>query len=245
LDRNTLILLIAEYLGVIAVVVLAGLSPRLRPRPLKFVYPRREGIVSLTLFLVILTFAWFMQTGALGFQLVSAGDSIGESQRHLILSAVALLPFLAALIVRRQPLLSTGWSRAMLGPSFRLGLALAFLTIFLRGKVFALLGGISQEKAILLCLGLATCLLEETIFRGFLQPRLMAWVGIWPGWALTAILFTVWSAVLWVGSSDNLPVVLGLALARGLLLGWVARRSGHVLGGAMYRAVSDWCFLLG
>lgn len=34
-----------------------------------------------------------------------------------------------------------------------------------------------------------TVLAEELLFRGLLQPRLIAWLGAWPGIALTALLF--------------------------------------------------------
>jgi membrane protease YdiL (CAAX protease family) len=34
-----------------------------------------------------------------------------------------------------------------------------------------------------------TVLAEELLFRGLLQTRLIAWLGVWPGIALTALLF--------------------------------------------------------
>ena len=31
---------------------------------------------------------------------------------------------------------------------------------------------------------------EETLYRGFLQGRLEGWLGYWPGYLITALLFT-------------------------------------------------------
>ena len=58
MERNDLILFASELIGVIAVTLLLTLSPRFRQqRVLTFRYPRREGIVALSLFAVTLVTA--------------------------------------------------------------------------------------------------------------------------------------------------------------------------------------------
>jgi len=220
---------------VIAVIWLAQLSKGFKPEPLGFRYPRREGYVSLGLFALVLVFAFFFYTSV-----ARPADPTGLLWQRLTVAGISALPFILALLVRRQPPRSAGWGRAMLGPSFRLGLALAFLTIFLRGKIFSLINGVSSAELYALLAWASISLVEESIFRGYLQLRLSSWLGDRWGWLASAALFVVWQAPYLMANPANLLVSLGLAAVQGLILGWLARKSGHVLAGAIYRVISEW-----
>jgi len=88
-------------------------------------------------------------------------------------------------------------------------------------------------------------LAEESIFRGFIQPRLQAWLGRWVGLVLTAAMFAVWQLpAVWNAGWETILPSLGLAFAQGLLLGWIMDRSGHVLAPALYRTISLWMSIL-
>jgi membrane protease YdiL (CAAX protease family) len=152
----------------------------------------------------------------------------------------------SALALRKQPLLSVGWSRALLGASFRLAITLVFLTIFLRGKIFAILNGVSPDQGMALVLLVVIALAEETVFRGYIQLRLSSWLGEMAGWLTTALLYTIWQIplLMLIDSTLPLPQRLALVAAQAVVLGWLMRRTGHVLAPAMYRAVSGWISLL-
>ncbi len=239
MSRADLILLAAEYLGVVAVVMLLGLSPRVRARhEVKFIYPRREGLFALAGFAVILALAaiYYAKSGRTGLQ------------NNLILAGLSALPFGAFLLVRRQPLRSAGWGRANLGLGLQFGLVLAILALFIYNRIPTILSGPSSAQLSSLLYGLAICLLEESIFRGYMQPRLSAWLGDLPGWALCAALFAVWRLPVWLSAGGTWLSVLpdlGLAFVQGLVLGYVQRKSGSVLASGLYRAVSTWASLLG
>lgn len=238
MSRNDLILLAAEYIGVIAVVMLLSLSPGVRAkREVKFIYPRREALYALGGFAVILAIAviFYAKPGGTGVQ------------ASLVLAALSALPFAAFLLIRRQPIRSAGWNPANLRMGLLIGLALAILTIFLRNRFNTIVSGLPADQFILLLYWLGICLLEESIFRGYMQPRLSAWLGDLSGWVLTAALFTLWRLPL--GLSGGQPLVaalpdLGLTFAQGMLLGYVQRKSGSVLAPGLYRAVSTWVRLL-
>lgn len=239
MSRDDLILAAAEAIGVIAVVMLLGLSPRARARrDVKFVFPRREGLFALggyaaILALAVLFYRNFDRTG------LPAGFA---------LAGLSALPFAALLGLRRQPLRSAGWGRANLGLGWLFGLALAILSIFLRNRFAAILGGLPAGRYTDLIFWLGICLLEESIFRGYMQPRLCAWSGDLPGWALTAALFALWRLPLWLSGGETLLSALpelGLAFGQGMVLGFIQRKSGSVLAPALYRAVSTWVSLMG
>lgn len=232
---NQFLLYLSEWLGVIAVIWLAQLSKGFKPKPLGFRYPRREGYVSLGLFTLILVFSFFFYTSV-----AKPADPTGWLWQRLAVAGISALPFILALLVRGQPPRSAGWGRAMLGPSFRVGLALAFLTIFLSGKIFSLINGVSLSEMVALLAWVGISLVEESIFRGYLQLRLSAWLGDGWGWLACAGLFVVWQVPRLMTNPANLLVSLVLAAVQGSILGWLARKSGHVLGGALYRLISEW-----
>jgi membrane protease YdiL (CAAX protease family) len=240
LDQRALILTAAEYLGVIAVMMIAGLSPRLRQRrKLAFQFPMREGLVSLSLFALILLVAFVV--------FIQFFTPINPKQllwQRLIVAAVALVPFGTALVVRGQPIRSVGWGRDLWSNAFRVGLALAFLTIFLRGKIWSLIQGISLDKWIDLLIWLGIAAAEETIFRGYIQPRVSAWLGDNYGLLVTAVLFGFWQLPHLLADPTTLVLRLLLAVAQGLVLGWVMRKTGHVAASWLYRAFSEWAMLL-
>ncbi len=56
------ILLISEFIGVVAVVIILSISPVIRnKRPLRFLYPRREGTASVTVGILILVLTAVVQ----------------------------------------------------------------------------------------------------------------------------------------------------------------------------------------
>ena len=244
MDSRTLILAGSEVMGVIAVMLLAGLSKSIRQRPLLgFKYPRREAVISLTLFSLLLALSILFYRG-----IIPAPQPFvnvpRELWQQLVAGLAALLLVLALLYVRRQPIRSAGWNKAMLSPSLRLGLALAFLAVFLRGAIFSLMDGVSPAELSGLVVWLLLALAETTIFQGYIQLRLTSFFGDRFGWLAAASVFLLWQLPRLLLQPETLWVRLGLAAVQAVLLSWLMKRSGHVAGIALYRAVSEWIWLL-
>ena len=242
MDSRTLILTLSEWLGATAVLMLAGLSPRLHVPPVGFKYPRREGIVALSLFGLILAFKFLLAAGVGNTPTAEILRGGGLDSR-LFIAGLSLAIFIVALLIRRQRPRSAGWYAKATGGAVRVGLVLAALSIILRSKAPAIFNGISPEEAHNLLFWLGICLAEETIFRGYIQLRLSSWWGWRWGLVVTALLSLAWEGPL-LAVQPGFALNLALGVVRFLLLGWIMQKSKHVIASTLYRAVSEWLFLI-
>ena len=249
MDIKYLLGFVSEWLGALAVVMIAGVSPLLKMvRRIEFRFARREATFSLSLFALIFFFAFqFFSNPVFDFlKNVASGFQGGETAERMIVAVISLLPFLIALVLRGQPLKSIGWGKENLRAGITLGLILVVLTLFLRGKFMTLLGGISPEQSSLLVVWLLLSFAEETIFRGYIQLRLATFLGENWGWLATAGLYVLWQLPgrLWFFPFADIWLTIAISAVQGLLLGWIMRKSGHILAPALFRAAAGWLLFL-
>ena len=240
---------LSEWLGVIAVVMIAGTSPMLKKiRRIEFRYPRREATFALIFFALIFFFAFLFFSDRLFEPLRAFAGTLvgGEIALRMLIALIALVPLIILLIVRGQLPKSAGWSKDNIRANLTLAVVLIILVIFLRGKLTTLLQGISIQQGSLLLVILAWVIAEETIFRGYIQLRLMSFLGTTWGWLATSLLYVLWqlpgSAVLTQFNIEWPSLVI--ALVQGLLLGWIMRKTYHVAAPALLRAAATWLMLL-
>lgn len=241
---DVFLVFLAEWLGVLGVVWLAGISPRFKAPVLGFKYPRREGFVSLGIFGICMIFAFIQAGGWMRPLLVSDNPAFQPALTRLNLALITLVPFIVSLLIRRQPLYSGLGSGFMVGANLRLGLALAFGTMFLRGKFTLVLDGVSGTEGVILLVCAAICAVEEFIFRGFIQLRMRSWLGEWRGWIATALMFIAWQIPFWWASGDRLWINLLFTIGQAIVLGLTAQRSKHILAPVIYRTMSEWLFFV-
>lgn len=238
---NQAAVLLVELLGAIAVTMLMALNPRVKQQPpLAFKYARREGLFALGLFAGALLLALVTWNSWNDLTPTDSGLN-GALAQQLGFAIAGAIVFAAALIYRHQPLRSAGWSRALFSPALQMGIAVVFLSIFLRGKFYQLISGVSSEQGIALLIILGICLAEEFIFRGYIQLRLSAWFGPRWGWLAASLLFVIWQLprYLLLGlPAAALP--LAVQLVQSLLAGWMMQKSRHILAPTLYRAISAW-----
>ncbi len=239
---------LAEILGVVAVTMLLGLSPLFKRRPLVFKYPRREVAVSLGLALLLLAGLWLIYSRMTVIPptvLTTAPFSTTQLIQQVLIALFIAVPVAAALIIRGQPARSAGLGSQTLRPSIQLAIALGVITIFLRGKIYNILDGISPSEFYLLLAMLAIGFAEEFAFRGYIQPRLSGWIGERWGWVATALIFTLVHIpdrilAAHLASPTDLALSLLDLLVLGLLLGWIMRKSGNLLAPGLYHAIHLW-----
>lgn len=110
--------------------------------------------------------------------------------RQVGLNAFLLLPMGAWLWRRQDGWRACGWQRERLWRAMGLGVLLGAATLLLRARPFAPEQLVLADTWWALATYAVVALAEETLFRGFLQGRLAAWLGRWWGWLATALLFT-------------------------------------------------------
>lgn len=245
MNLNPILSQVSEWMGVFAVAMLAGTSARFVRRPLVFRYGTRELTFSFSLFALILAVA------ILVYQFIRPPFFLQQEPTypigHLVLAAASLAPFVLALALRGQPVRAIGWGAQTLRPALIMGVSLGLLALFLRGKVFTIINGLDAAQANALVYWLLIGLVEETIFRGYLQLRLVSTWGQWPGILVTALLYAVWHMPRILSqpqTTESAVLQIGLTFVQGIVLGYLMQRTGHVLAPGLYHGISEWLGIL-
>lgn len=241
--------MLSEWLGVIAVTMIAGVAPIFKKvRQIEYRFPQREATFALSVFALIYLVAFqYYSNPAFSFvKDVAAVFAGGELAERMFLAVICLVPFILALVFRGQPLKSFGWAKDNFKVGVTLGLLLVVVTIFLRGKFTTLLHGVTPEQGSLLLVWLILAFAEESIFRGYIQGRLISLFGTVWGLLATAGLFVMWQLPgrLWVSPISDYWHILVIAAIQGVLLGWIMRKGGHVIAPILFRAAAGWLLLI-
>ena len=121
------------------------------------------------------------------------------------------------------------------------------LALFLRGKAFTILNGIEAAQANALVYYLLIGLVEETIFRGYLQLRFISSWGQWPAILVTALLYSLWQLPRILAqpqTTETAVVQVAMIFVHGIVLGYLMHRTGNVLAPGIYHGVSSWLGIL-
>jgi membrane protease YdiL (CAAX protease family) len=59
-------------------------------------------------------------------------------------------------------------------------------------------------------------------------------------------MYTAWHLPAWLGHQplESILLLCGLTFIQGMVLGWIMRKSHHILAPALYRAMSIWVRVL-
>jgi membrane protease YdiL (CAAX protease family) len=172
--------------------------------------------------------------------------------------AVTVLPLLGPALLtmrwRREPWASARVSRCNLRGSFIIGAFVALLTMASAffdserdpGQVIARLGS-RHLWALLQCAVVGFG--EELTFRGYLQTRLVAWLGRAPGWVLASTLMALAHVGqrLTVGGMSFPDAMASSAslIPISLFLGYVMLCTGNVVAPALAHTFANWVGTLG
>jgi len=113
---------LSEWLGVIAVVMIAGTSPMLKKiRRIEFRYPRREATFALIFFALIFFFAFLFFSDRLFEPLRAFAGTLvgGEIALRMLIALIALVPLIILLIVRGSCQKAQGGARTISAPTSR------------------------------------------------------------------------------------------------------------------------------
>jgi len=246
----------------VPIVYLLSRALKLHPKPISISDPKREATHALWMIVPFVavaaiwrTFLYFIYVPAfhLGDHFLNGGQTVDtyDLLAYLLLYVVEIPLLIIVLRRTGQKLGSIGITRANLGRMLALGLSSGVIYVLVSGALSSFqFTGLSYSLFYGLVLLTIVGFVEEIIWRGYIQTRLVSRVGRLKGLLFTSLMF----ALLWhfpvayyTQASQNVLGALLYASERffpGLLLGYIMIRSQNIIPSSIFHALYDWSTLL-
>lgn len=247
------------FLLIAGIVYLLTRALNLHPKAHSFENPERAGLSAL----LAIWIGWLL-TAALFIFLRWGGSSQhapldeptygpDDVLNQILIAVLAFSPALVAMRLRREPLESAGIGSTNLLKALLVGLVLALLTLaslFFSGiDVQAAWDGLSTSHFWALIVYLVVGFSEEFAFRGYLQTRLVTWLGTLSGWVIASLVMAFAHVI-------QRMTMMGLSLTQALLssaflipisllMGYIMLRTGNIVTPGIFHTMVDWVNTLG
>jgi len=247
----------------VPIVYLLSQALKLRPKPIVIPDPKIEAthalwlIVPLTAVVAVWrTFVYVIYTPEfqLGNQHYLNGGQIVDMYDLLVYLLAYSIYFLLLVIAMRrtgQKLASIGVSRTNLGRIIMFGLSLGAVSVFVYGSYSSFqFTGSTSSLLYGLVLFSVVGFVEEAIWRGFIQTRLISRFGNLSGLVITSLLFAfLWHfpVAYYTQASENVLGALAFASERffpGFLFGYVMIKSENIIPSSILHLFYDWSVIL-
>lgn len=226
-----------------------------RQQSWSFDQPRKAALWGLaTIFIgwLFITVLFFASISASGPQIPSNETRqfrLSDVTSQALVALLAFGPAMLAMRIRWEPCASAGVTKQNLAGSLLIGGLLA--GVIIAGTFFSG-DGSSQVMIHELTVNHIWALLyyavigfgEEFAYRGYLQTRLMAWLGRWQGWVLTSVLMAlvhIPQRMTMQGTSLLEALLSSAALIPiSLFLGFVMLRTGNIVAPGLVHTFANW-----
>lgn len=174
------------------------------------------------------------------------GDVVGQ----MLVALVAAGPVFIVMRLRKEPLASAGASANALGHSLAVSVPLlaALAVWFLVTQWGEGIDLFQVRSAWALLQFLIVGLAEEFVYRGYLQTRLIGWLGLYRGWILASVLMAmahVGHRVVTLGMTGTQALLSSASLVPvSLFLGFVMVRTRSIVAPGLLHAAINWVDLL-
>jgi membrane protease YdiL (CAAX protease family) len=191
----------------------------------------------------------------------NASEVVSSSNHYSINSVIniifvwliLLLPILIVKKRRKESWSSTGISKHNLKQSIWIGSVLAVIavvSVLLFGSVS--LGDIGQKLTVNSLWALVYFAVvgfsEEFMFRGFLQIRLMEWLGKWKGWILTSLFMAFvhipQRIAIWGVSPQEAIISAALLIPISLMMGYILIKTENIIAPGIFHTFANWVNVL-
>ena len=231
---------------------------KLSPKPIVFADPRREAWHASIVMIPLLAWraslvTYFYGTGIFN-QLPSFSAELGVLFWWAVLNGGSLLIVAVAVKTTHQTLASIGITRNYLWKAVALGLAASAILLAVDGLSFALGFKFSYYLSHSVGIGFALYSIvgfsEETVWRGYVQTRLVAYAGVFKGVIATSLVFGIlyhFASAYYLEASQMVLMALAYASLRvfgGILFGYVMVKSQNIAASAILHLFFDWTTVL-
>ena len=231
---------------------------KVRYRGFKFLNPKKSALYAI----VAVTISTCMVTGVVILSISQNTSKVASNiQRYNISNVISiaiswliiLAPILIVKKIRNEAWRSTGISKHNLKASILIGIILAIITV-----VSVILFSSKSLRDIEQNLTLSSLwelgyfavvgFCEEFMYRGYLQTRLMGWIGKGKGWILTSIVMALMhipQRMLSMGISPKDAVVSSaLLIPISLMMGYIFIKTENIAASSIYHTFADWVSVL-
>lgn len=215
-----------------------------RPQDLSFAHPEKAaigGLVAILIGWLFITTLFFTSARSSGPQSISdefREYRLGDVASQSLVALLAFGPTMLGMRIRGESSASAGISKHNLGGSILIGGLLGCVTI--AGSLFGGNGnpesvwqGLTGSHAWALLYYAVVGFGEEFAYRGYLQTRLVVWLGRWQGWILTLVLMAlvhIPQRIAILGTSPLEALLSAAALIPiSLFIGFVMLRTGNIV----------------
>ena len=242
----------------VPVIWLLSRTLKLSPKPIVFPDPRREAWHAFIVMIPLLAWraslvTYFYGTGIYN-QLPSLSAELGVLFWWAVLNGGSLLIVAVAVKTTHQSLASVGITRNYLWKAVALGLATSAIYLAATGLFFALGFKFSYYLSHNVGIGFALYSIvgfsEETVWRGYVQTRLVAYAGVFKGVISTSLVFGIlyhFATAYYLEASQMVLMALAFASLRvfgGILFGYLMLRTHNIAASAILHLFTDWTSVL-
>ena len=227
----------------IPIVYLLSKALKLHPKSLVIGDPRRELTLVL---LVITTLFAITSVRSVTYKLppwleVDAIDLLWV----VFYYSVLFLPVVISMKRTGQNLRSIGISGEGKWRMFALGFTFSAIYITITGLLAPSIGlefmGFSTSQAYGLIFFAVVGFSEETIWRGYIQTRLIAYAGTLKGYVIASLLFALWHfPIYYHGAALETLANTLIVLAPSLLMGYIMLRSQNIIPSSIFHLFWNW-----
>jgi len=179
--------------------------------------------------------------------------NLGSVTNIVISWLMMLTPILIVKRIRKESWGSTGITKHNLKQSILIGTILALITIasvllFSSSSVRDIGQKLTLSALWALVYYAVVGFCEEFMFRGYLQIRLMGWIGRWKGWILTSIVMAlvhIPQRMAIMGLPPQEAIISAVLLIPiSLTMGFILIKTENIVAPGIYHTFADWVVLL-
>jgi membrane protease YdiL (CAAX protease family) len=168
----------------------------------------------------------------------SIGYAVGQ---FVVFFLVMGLPLYFVLRIRKQGIDTIGFTKLNLTKS----IALPFILLPTMAISSNYQGATVGQSIIKFMAFLPVGFFEEAVFRGYLQTRLINWIGKWWGLFLSSLMFSLWHLpyrllVDRMSLGNAILDLLGMFFVSSLVLGWVFLLTKNIATPIILHTLMDW-----